>query len=583
MAVHDPRSISECHNGEVVQRASRRGPLALITVVAVLAISLLSLRPLGAGPGWEVVLDRAAPLALLLAGIVGWIAGRTSASVWATLSAVGWVGLSWTSVSVQSFGLVPGVGLLLAPLLVPSLALLAIEIPVPVQSGGWNRRLPVLAIVSIALLGMVRAIIYDPFLDPDCQTFCGHNAMALIPSIPLAAMLGAMTFWTTALACGSIVLVLLVRLIRLPPAGVGSRVATAMAVVAMAGFVGAALSTVIGEAMTPTAPDPVAGFLIWTTASILLALALILVAAERLAVRRNLAQVARLLGSYGDPLPLQAMLRRAVDDPTLRVGYWLDETGYVDFDGMPLDAAQGKQRTELSSRGRPVAIVIHDERASASELLQEQLGPQARLAVQNESLQLELRRRVDELQASRWRIVEVGEGARRRLERDLHDGAQQQLLALSFELRRGERAAAGAGDVRSTALFADARAAASRALEQLRLLAHGIHPGILTGAGLEEALISYAATATPSPRLVFDLGGHLPEAIESALYAIVTALVDTTGTASASVSIRRDGDSVRVIVENRDHAPEYVLDRVGAAGGSSVTTEHRLEFVLPCV
>jgi signal transduction histidine kinase len=132
-------------------------------------------------------------------------------------------------------------------------------------------------------------------------------------------------------------------------------------------------------------------------------------------------------------------------------------------------------------------------------------------------------------------------------------------------------------------VFADARAAASRALEQLRLLAHGIHPGILTGAGLEEALISYAATATPSPRLAFDLGGHLPEDIESALYAIVTALVDSAGTASAtSVSIRRDGDSVRVIVENRDHAPEYVLDRLGAAGGSSVIAEHRLELVLPC-
>ena len=286
------------------------------------------------------------------------------------------------------------------------------------------------------------------------------------------------------------------------------------------------------------------------------------------------------MGSQGDSPAVEATLARAVGDPDLRVGYWTDD-GYVGADGLPLrESEAGRQRTELASRGRPVAILIHDSHSLPADLLAEHFGPQARLAIQNESLQLQLHRRVEELRASRRRIVEAGEAERRRLERDLHDGAQQLLLALSFELRRGERAAAAAGDATSTALFSGARDAASRTLEELRALAHGIHPGILTGAGLEEALISYAATVTPSPGLTFDLAGRLPEDTESAVYAIVTGLIRAAP--GASVSIGRDADTVRVFVDAFEDAPESVLDRLGAAGGSTVKSSQGLELVLPC-
>ena len=151
-------------------------------------------------------------------------------------------------------------------------------------------------------------------------------------------------------------------------------------------------------------------------------------------------------------------------------------TDTVGVDGQPVgETVSGRQRTELVSRGRPVAILIHDNGSLPSDLLVEHFGPKARLAIQNESLRLQLRRRVDDLRASRQRIVEVGDAERRSLEQDLHDGAQQLLLALSFELRRGERVAEGVGDVRSTGLFSAAREAATRTLEELRTLAHGIH------------------------------------------------------------------------------------------------------------
>ena len=248
---------------------------------------------------------------------------------------------------------------------------------------------------------------------------------------------------------------------------------------------------------------------------------------------------------------------------------------------MPLgETGAGRHRTELISRGRPVAILIHDNHSLPSDLLDEHFGPQARLAIQNESLQLQLRRRVDELRASRRRIVEVGEAERRSLERDLHDGAQQLLLALSFELRRGERAAAGAGDVASTALFSGARDAASRTLDELRILAHGIHPGILTGAGLEEALDQLRGDRHAVPGVDLRPCRSAPEDTESAVYAIVTGLIKAAP--GASVSIGRAGDTVRVFVDGFEDAPEDVLDRLGAAGGSSVRGQQGLELVLPC-
>ena len=146
--------------------------------------------------------------------------------------------------------------------------------------------------------------------------------------------------------------------------------------------------------------------------------AALFVAFDRLSIRRYLAEVARLLGAQDDPLAVEAILSRAVGDPGLRMGYWTDEIGYVGADGLPIGQADpGRQRTELTSRGRPVAIMIHDNHSLPSDLLDEHFGPQARLAIQNQSLQLQLRRRVEELRASRRRIVEVSETERRTLER----------------------------------------------------------------------------------------------------------------------------------------------------------------------
>ena len=561
----------------MVSRALRLGPAVLITSVVV-ALVALGLRPAGTEPTWLAVLGLVVPLTLLAAGIAQWFAGRSVGCIAATLAALSWAGVTWGAASVNRSDALVGVGLLVAPLLVPLLVLQIAELPTRWRPGHAMSAVAV-AFVGIGLTGVARALVYEPLLDLHCGPFCGHSPVVLAPSMGLANVLGAAASWTTIVVCASVGLAVLVRLVQLPLAGYRANAAAALVIGAMVALTSAAVMSLERS----TAPSPIGialGLALQAGACMAIAVAVLLVAADRLSVRHNLAEVARLMGSQGDSPAVEATLARAVGDPDLRVGYWTDD-GYVGADGLPLrESEAGRQRTELASRGRPVAILIHDSHSLPADLLAEHFGPQARLAIQNESLQLQLHRRVEELRASRRRIVEAGEAERRRLERDLHDGAQQLLLALSFELRRGQRAAAAAGDATSTALFSGARDAASRTLEELRALAHGIHPGILTGAGLEEALISYAATVTPSPGLTFDLAGRLPEDTESAVYAIVTGLIRAAP--GASVSIGRDADTVRVFVDAFEDAPESVLDRLGAAGGSTVKSSQGLELVLPC-
>lgn len=537
----------------------------------------LSLRATGTEPPWLVILGRTVPLTLVAAGIAQWFAGRTVGSIAATMAGLSWAAVAWGMASVTRSDPLVGVGLLVAPLLVPWLVLLIASLPTPWRPAR-SMAFAAIAFVGIGLTGVLRALVYEPLLDLHCGPFCGHSPVLVTSNPELAAMLGTAATWTTIIVCGSVGLTVLFGLLRRPNAGSRTNASAILVIGAMAALASAAI-TGLSRAAAPS-PTNVA-LVAAAQAGACVAVAALLVAFDRLAVRRNLAKVARLLGAHGEPLGVELILRRAIGDSSLRVGYWTDDMGYIGADGLPLgEAAAGRQRTELTSRGRPVAVLIHDTDTLTSDFLDEHIGPQARLAIQNESLQLQLRRQVDELRSSRRRIVEVGEAERRSLERDLHDGAQQLLLALSFELKRGERAAASAGDATSTALFSGARDAATRTLDELRVLAHGIHPGILTGAGLQDALISYAATVTPSPKLTIDLGGRLAEDVEAALYAIVTRLIQAAP--GARVSIKRHAETVGVSIEGVYDAPEYVLDRLGAADGSSIASAHGLEFALPC-
>jgi PAS domain S-box-containing protein len=184
----------------------------------------------------------------------------------------------------------------------------------------------------------------------------------------------------------------------------------------------------------------------------------------------------------------------------------------------------------------------------------------------------------EQLAASRARIVEAGDAERRRLERNLHDGAQQRLVALSLNLRLAARACGDDED--SRAAFERATEELAQALEELRELARGIHPAVLSDRGLEPA-IEALAQRTPLPvEIEVGLGERLPEPVEAAAYYVVAeALTNTAKYAHASavqVRIARANgmahievtdDGVGGAATDRGSGLRGLCDRVEALGG----------------
>jgi signal transduction histidine kinase len=251
-------------------------------------------------------------------------------------------------------------------------------------------------------------------------------------------------------------------------------------------------------------------------------------------------------------------LADALGDSSLKLVYWRPSAGhYVTDDGRPVELPEpgsGRAVTEVEREGIRVGAIIHDAALGDEPGLVRAVAASAALALENERLGAELRARLDELQTSRSRLVEVSMFERRRLERDLHDGAQQRLVALSLQLglakrrlQEGEQGAAGA-------MLDAARDELARALEELRELARGIHPAVLTDRGLEPALEALAERAPLPVSLDQMPAERLPAPVEAAAYFVVaealTNVVKYAEASTAAVRIRRNGSYA--VVEVRD-------------------------------
>ena len=256
------------------------------------------------------------------------------------------------------------------------------------------------------------------------------------------------------------------------------------------------------------------------------------------------------------PGKLADALRRALGDPSLSLAYWLpDSRSYVDAEGRPVELPEkGAQATTLVEHGgRRVAALIHDPSLRDDPALVDAVCAAAGLALENERLQAELRARLDDLRASRARLVEAGDSERRRLERNLHDGAQQRLVSLSLAFRLAQ-SKLDSDPESAKEILARAGDDLSQALAELRELARGIHPAVLTDRGLTPALEALADRAPMPVEVQSSLERRLPEPVEAAAYYVVSeALANVVKYANAlSVTVelaRRDGTAV---VEIRD-------------------------------
>jgi signal transduction histidine kinase len=278
---------------------------------------------------------------------------------------------------------------------------------------------------------------------------------------------------------------------------------------------------------------------------------------------------------------LRDELAGALGDPTLEVGYWLpNESAFVDSEGRPLalpDSGSERSVTMIEGEGRPIAALVHDPAVLDDAGLRDAVSSAARLAAANARLQAEVRSQVAELRESRRRILEAGDAERRRLELRLREGAERRLERLAVRLRRTRLTARSDA---ATERIDRTETQLARTLEELRRLAHGLHPRVLTEAGLAGALASLSAQAPVHVEVVAPTD-NMPAEVEAVAYFLCSeALANITKHASASrvsISVTTGDGRVRIEVEDdglggADPASGTGLrglaDRVEALGGT---------------
>jgi len=287
------------------------------------------------------------------------------------------------------------------------------------------------------------------------------------------------------------------------------------------------------------------------------------------------------LGNEPGPQDLRDALAHALRDPSLTLAYWLPNfQTYVDVNGRPVRLPDDDTRTAtlIDRDGEHVAALVHDPALDDEHQLLEGVGAAAGMSLENARLQAELRARVEELRGSRARVIDAGQKERQLLERDLHDGAQQRLIALSLRLSLLKKRLPYEPEVRQE--LDAARSEIALSLGELRDVARGIHPAVLSGHGLTVAVESLAAHAPLPVRLVICVEDRLSERVEVAAYYVVseslTNVAKHAQATEARVSVERhDGRLVVEVVDDgvggadteRGSGLRGLADRVEALGG----------------
>ena len=297
---------------------------------------------------------------------------------------------------------------------------------------------------------------------------------------------------------------------------------------------------------------------------------------------------------------LRQRLARALGDPTLEIAYWLEGTGgYVDGAGRPfeLPPSAGRAVTQVLAGGAPVAVLIHDPALLDEPDLIESVRATAGLVLENERLAAEVRAQLVEVRASRARIVAAADDERRRrLERDLHDGAQQRLVALSLKLRLAQTGA----DPATAVALEQAQDEVEQALGELREFARGVHPSVLREDGLDAAVEVLARRASLPVEVRGSVGMRLPDAVELAAYFFISEALTNIGkharASHATLELtQRDQLLVIAVVDDGIGGADYrmgsglagLADRLAALDGT-VTLERaarqgtRLVASIPC-
>jgi signal transduction histidine kinase len=274
-------------------------------------------------------------------------------------------------------------------------------------------------------------------------------------------------------------------------------------------------------------------------------------------------------------------LSRALGDPSLELGSWLpDRALFVDAESRVLALpapGSGRSVTVVEREGQPVAVLVHDPAVLEDPGLLEAVASAAQLAASNARLRAEVQARVVELEVSRRRILAARDEERRRLEHRLREGAERRLGELADTLRRGRRFASGE---RTRDQMARAEDQLARTLEEVRRLAHGLHPRVLSEHGLAGAL-EVLAKDLSLPVQVEVRGDQVPERVAVAAYFVcaeaLTNVAKHAAAAHVAVAVTSSGGWVRVEIADdgvggadpgRGSGLRGLADRVETFGGT---------------
>jgi len=517
-------------------REAVRDPVLLLplAVGAGLAIGWLGVHE--RVPGSRIVVDLALAWSLVAASLVALERPRWQPAAWllaAAAFALLGADLAWTS--TRAIGTI---GVLLGWLWAALLVQLVLTFP---EGRPWTR-LP-WVIVAVAYAAAIGGQIVEVVSSADAHT--AHRAQEFV-----------------ALGVGLAVLVLVLLRLRVLR-GPGRR---AQAPLFAAAAVAAA--TAIGCLGWLLAADTTSSTLNTLTRAVAIFVPLGVVggiAWSRLHRPQAAELVVELSTEAGD---MRARLARTLGDPTLELAYRLDDGRYVDAAGNALELPRQDHRavTALTSGGEEIAVLVHDPVLLDEPGLVESVRATAGLVLENERLAAQVRSQLAEVRASRGRIVAAADAERRRIERNLHDGAQQRLVALSVALGI-ESSRAGGGRVDALHRAQDE---VEQAIAELRELARGIHPTLLGDDGLDAAVGSLARR-TPLPVSVHgSVAQPIPDTVELAAYFVVaealTNVVKHASATEASVELDQHGGTLRLVVRDNGTGGAHIAPGSGLAG-----------------
>ena len=419
---------------------------------------------------------------------------------------------------------------------------------------------------AVVALGIAPALFFDPFRQGCSQ--CPSNLVVVTNDQDLVESFQRAGLWLGLAWAAGVVAVAAWRGARSSSA---ARRVTGPVLLVLAIYVGlVAVDYVHGLGRGFTSNDHVDRQLWIAQAAALVALAAAVAAAwlREWRARTSIARITVELGELNPSGGMRDALARALADPELELAYPVGDGRHVDARGEPVivRATAGRAITPIARGEERVAMLVHRADLLDDPGLVDEVRAAAGLALNHERLQAEGRAQLKDLRASRARTIEAGDAERRRLERDLHDGAQQRLVVLSLALRLLRPEVDGIGAARVDA----AEAELQRALSQLHDLARGIYPAVLADEGLAAAFEALAEAGTAPMRIGSLPDERLPPAVEAAAYFLVAEAIKRGAAAGVAVEaqcshgrlcVRIDGDGAL------DHDLVDLQDRIGALDG----------------